>query len=99
MYKKFDINEKMIIFESFWGKSYSCSPKAIYNYIVEQPEFKDFKFIWVFKNTKNRKNFFKDPRTEIVKYDSKKYYQYFAQAKYWVINFRLSDCIIKKKER
>ena len=99
MYKKFNVNEKMIIFESFWGKSYSCSPKAIYNYIIKQPEFNDFKFIWVFKDTKNRKNFFKDPRTEIVKYDSKKYYQYFAQAKYWVINFRLSDCIIKKKNQ
>ena len=99
IYKKIPINDKMVIFETFWGKSYSCSPKAIYEYMIKQPEYADFQFVWVFKNTKERKGFFEDNRTKIVKYDTKKYYQYFAEAKYWIVNFRLADCIIKKEEQ
>ena len=96
MYKKIPVNDKMIIFETFWGKSYACSPKAIYEYMVKQPEYADYQFIWVFKDPKKRKHLFTDERTKFVKYDTKKYYRYFAEAKYWIVNFRLADCIIKK---
>ena len=30
---------KLVVFESFQGRSYSCSPKAIYEYMQKAPEF------------------------------------------------------------
>ena len=33
---------KTICFKAFNGKSYSCSPKAIYEYMLTQEQFKDF---------------------------------------------------------
>ena len=32
----------MILFSSYAGKAYACSPKAIYDYMSKQDEYKDF---------------------------------------------------------
>ena len=96
IYKKIKVNDKMIIFEAFFAGKYACSPKAIYEYLVNNEEYKDFEFVWAFKNTKKHKWLEKNPRTKIVKYDSKKYYKYYAEAKYWITNSRLPEAIIRK---
>ena len=95
-YKKIDVDEKMIIFESFFGKKYACSPKAIYEYMSNNSEYDDFKFVWAFRKPSEAREFFRDKKVILVKYDSKKYYRYHAKAKYWVRNTRLPECIIKK---
>ena len=41
---------KTIIFSTFNGKSYSCSPKAIYKYMLKDEKYKDYNFIWAFKD-------------------------------------------------
>ena len=99
MYKKIEVDDKMIIFEAFFAKKYACSPKAIYEYMINNPEFKDYKFVWTFRNPKDERENFKGKRTILLKYNSKKYFRYFAKAKYWVTNTRLPDCIIKKDEQ
>ena len=43
-YKRFasqEIDKKLIVFESFMGRKYADSPKAIYEYMVNHPEYKD----------------------------------------------------------
>lgn len=42
-------NPKSIIFESFMGRSYSCSPRALYEVMVDDPRFADWDFYWSFK--------------------------------------------------
>ena len=49
-YLFYKVDDKTIFFESFGGTSFSCSPKAIYNYLIENKEYKDYKFIWAFKD-------------------------------------------------
>lgn len=98
-YKKIDIDEKMIIFESFFGKKYACSPKAIYEYMSNNTEYNDYKFVWAFRKPNEAREFFRDKKVILVKYDSKKYYRYHAKAKYWIRNTRLPECIIKKKNQ
>ena len=44
------IDDKTIIFACFNGKSYSCSPKAIYEYMQKDPKYEEYKFIWAFKD-------------------------------------------------
>ena len=46
---KTQVDPRVIVFESYAGRSYSCSPKAIYQEMLRNPEFADFEFIWVFR--------------------------------------------------
>ncbi|RHS57257.1 hypothetical protein DW961_07175 [Blautia sp. AM46-3MH] len=48
-------DEKTVVFNSFNGKTYGCSPKAVYEYMLTQDEFKDWTFIWAFKNAKKHR--------------------------------------------
>ena len=38
------VNDKMVIFSCFNGASYTCSPKAIYEYMLKDERFKDYTF-------------------------------------------------------
>ena len=99
MYKKQDVDDKLIIFESFFAKKYACSPKAIYEYMLKSDQYRDYKFVWAFRNPKEFAFLKENERTELVKYDTKKYYRYYAKAKYWVTNARIPDCIKRKEDQ
>lgn len=74
------LNDKCIVFESLWGRRYSCNPAALYEYIDENhPEYE---CVW----------FLNDPDTP-VKGKAKKvvrgtdeHKHYLATAKYFVFN-------------
>ncbi|MGI6010625.1 MAG: CDP-glycerol glycerophosphotransferase family protein [Ruminococcus sp.] len=96
--------EKVVMFESFLGKMYACSPKAIYNYMLQDERFSDYKFVWAFRKWKLKKlkeesPELTDPRTILVRYKSDSYYKYLAASKYWVTNWRLPNHISKKKDQ
>lgn len=97
--KNTNIDEKTIIFSSFAGTSYTCSPKTIYKYIINNPKYRDFKFIWAFKKPEEKSKYFNNNRTELVKYNSKDFIEKLAKAKYWVFNFKTPEYFIKKKEQ
>ena len=101
MSKKVPVDDKMVIFEAFFAKKYACSPKAIYEYMLSDPKYKDFKFVWVFRDTDDPeiKKIFKGKKTILLRYKTKKYYRFYARAKYWVTNARVPDCIVKKPEQ
>lgn len=90
------VEDKLVIFEAFLGRSYACSPKAIYEAMVRDPKYDDYQFIWVFRNVKKKKKLLDKERTTVVKYKSYKAMQAFGRAKYWVTNWRLSETYIKK---
>lgn len=93
------VNEKVVLFESFMGRKYVDSPKAMYEYMLKSKEYKDFEFVWFFKNPDDYKHIAKNKRTKVVKYGSKAYYKYYATSKYWVTNSRVPDTIVKKKNQ
>ena len=92
------VNERLVMFESFQGRSYSCSPKAIYEAMKADPRFDAYTFIWVFRGKKADPMRWQlgDERTIVVSYNSKRYFRYLAQAKYWVTNWRLPETIHKR---
>ena len=92
------IDENMVFFSSFNGKYYTDSPKAIYLYMKNNPEFKNYKFVWAFIEPENYKEL-EDERTILVKQNTKKYEEYLIKSKYWVINHRIYDYIYPKKEQ
>lgn len=93
------IDSNTIVFESYNGKNYSCSPKAIYEYMRNETRFIEYKFIWIFKEPKNYQFLTEDKRTSLVKYCTKECEKALAKAKYWVFNYRALDHWIPKKEQ
>ena len=93
-YYKYKIDDKLILFEAYNGRSYACSPKAIYEYMVNNKKYKDYKFVWAFKDPAK---YNLEKNTKIVKTNSKEYYKYLASSKYWIVN-SLVDLSIKKKK-
>jgi len=84
-YARQKINEKLIVFEAFRSTKYVDSPKAIYEYLLNAPQYKDYTFIWVFEHPE-KYGYLKNERTKLVRHESHAHYMAFARAKYWVIN-------------
>ena len=93
------VDNKTIIFCSFGGKSYSCSPKAIYEFMINEQKYKDYKFIWAFKEIKKYEELEQNINTHLVKINSKEYRKYLAKSKYWIFNYKIPDYLYPKKNQ
>ena len=91
--KKNKVDEKMIIFESFMGRTYSDNPKAIYEEMINNSKYDDFKFVWCFKKPITKEYIPALSRAIMVKYNSLEYYKYYSKAKYLVSNSRIPEAI------
>lgn len=95
IFKLIPVRDKYIMFDSYLGRSYSCNPKAIYEYIKENDDFLGYKFIWTY-----RKNSYKKVDDSVmVRYRSLKYFFYLSKSKYWIFNSKLSSDLYKKKSQ
>lgn len=95
--KSMDIDDRLVIFECFMGRQYACNPRAIYEYMINEERFNGYKFVWVFKDFNKKFLFEKLERAEVVLYESRQYYNYYASAKYVVTNSNIDYTISKKK--
>lgn len=93
------VDEKLILFSTFNGKTYSDSPKAIYLYLLNNDKYKDYKFVWTFKEPENHKFLEENKNTSIVKQGTKEYEKCMQKAKYWFLNYRVADHIYPKKNQ
>lgn len=91
--------DRTVCFKAFNGKSYSCSPKAIYEYMLNEEKYKDFKFIWAFKEPENYKFLEDNPNTTLVKDATRDYLKAMAKSKYWIHNYRVADHIYPKSDQ
>src|SRR5699024_11212263 len=90
LFLKMPIKENTVVFESFLGKSYSDSPKYIYEYMNSKKM--TYKYVWVFNKKKNI------PGDAMqVKRFSLRYFYHLARAKYWVSNSRLPKTLDKRE--
>ncbi len=93
------INSHMVVFQSFGGRQYSCSPRAIYEKMCADPRFDDWTLVWALSK-KAQAEMEEVPsleRAEIVTYNSRLYKEALAQAKYWIYNNRVQEFIYPKK--
>lgn len=93
------VNDKVIIFGCYGGTAYSCSPKAIYETMIKEEKFKDYTFVWSFKDVDKYKELQNNKNTILVKIGSKKYQKYMATAKYWIFNYKIAEHIYPKKNQ
>lgn len=92
-------DNKLIVFESFMGRKYADSPKAIYQYMLDNDKYKDYTFIWFFKNPEVYKYLESNNNTKVLRYRSNLYFKYYSKSKYWITNSRIPDTIIKRKDQ
>ena len=92
-----ELDEKMVLFETFMGRQYGCNPKAIYERMISSPEFDDYRLIWAFIDTDKASEFEALKRAEIVQMKSKEYFDICARAKYIITNSNLDNRIVKRE--
>lgn len=98
--KRTKTDEHLMVFCTFLGKSYGDTPRALYEYMLaHDEEYKDYRFVWSFKDVEEYAYLAKNPRTTVVKHNSPEYYQVTAKAKYWFHNFRIGDHIWPRKDQ
>ena len=94
-YKYIPINNKMVIFVSYHGRGYLCNPKYIHKYMESREEYKDYKYIWAVRKSKN----VNISNSKIVRYNSILYFYYMVRNKYWIKNCKMPSYILKKENQ
>ena len=93
------VNDKVVIFCAYDGRSYACTPKALYEEMLKNKKFKDFEFIWVFKKPEKYKFLEENRNTKVVKIKTKEYDKYLVKSKYWFFNYKIPDYLYPKKNQ
>lgn len=77
------INSRQIIFSSFSGRQFSDSPKVIYDWLKNDPEFSNYNLIWAFENPSEFPEIDEDHKVAI---DTSNFFKLLFASKYWVAN-------------
>lgn len=73
-------DDKLILFNSFAGRKYDDSPKAIYEEMKQDPRFRNHKLVWAFHQPE------KYDVPQKIKTDGFKYFKTALAARVWVTN-------------
>ena len=88
---------KLVFFESYLGRKYSCSPRAFYEAMLQDPRYGKYRKIWAFTEPEKHRDLVKkDPDTVLVRYGSREYYRYLASAGYIISNYGLPHGVRKR---
>ena len=91
----FSINSRRILFESYKGRSYSCNPKYICEYLNEYHTGK-YELVWVF----NEPDLYKDlPNIRVIKKNSLKYFYYHMTSRVIIVNMTDAVYIPRRKKQ
>lgn len=80
------LDDHLVVFDAFQGRQYTCSPKALYQEMLADPTYRDYRFIWALTADAEAKNHLAGPRTQVVRYNSRAHKLACAKAKYLVTN-------------
>ncbi|PTR48444.1 CDP-glycerol glycerophosphotransferase family protein [Geobacillus thermodenitrificans] len=91
MNKLLPIRPNVFIFQSYYGNSYACNPRALYEELLRQQW--DMKAVWVMKDLDKQL----PGNPVLVRPNSLKYYYYMAVGKYFINNGNFPDFYVKRK--
>lgn len=95
-----EIDDKLILFTSFFGRGMICNPFALFNYCMGQDRFNGYTFVWVLDEIANHAveiNAYKDnDRIIFVEFHSREYFKYLSSAKYLINNVTEQGYFVKK---
>lgn len=76
-------DKKLILFVSFGGRKYDDSPRCIFEKMIRDDRFNDYKFVWAFIDPKLHKV---SNRAEVIKIDTLRYFITCLKARVWITN-------------
>lgn len=83
----FPVERKLVVFESFFGRQFSCNPRAIYEYMFRHCP--DYRLVWCADRA--YENIFESHHLVYVRRYSLKWLFLMSRARYWVTNIRYPD--------
>lgn len=96
-----EIDDKMIMYEAFYGRAITCNTGALFNYLLNDIRFKDYKHIVVVEESEYRDsiiNEYKDyPNVFFTDYLTQEYFEYLSTAKYLINNATWHGSFTKKE--
>lgn len=87
------MDDKMILYLSFDGRSYSDNPKAIFETMLTDARFDKYHLVWAMKQPVLISG------SKVIKKNSIAYFYYLSKAKYWVFNNKMPDYYVKRTEQ
>lgn len=94
------IYENFILYETFHGKSMTDNPYALFKYLIENHEYKDYKHIWVINSHSIEIDKYKDHDNVIfVKVHTDDYLYYLAKSKYLINNTSFPPYFCKRENQ
>lgn len=89
------VDPECVFFEAFGGRSYACSPKAIFEQMCADARFDGWRFFWSFApqiaaDAETLPELVRQ-RAQVVAHESDGYYRALAQAGYWIQNNRVPE--------
>lgn len=100
LYKYEKIDNRMIMYESFFGRGMLDNPYAIFLYLLENEKSIEYTHIWVLDDVKNHQTLIKEWSTKkniiFVSRHSLDYLRYLCKAKYLINNVTFPSYFSKK---
>lgn len=88
------IDDHVVLFVSFMGKSFNDSPKVLFDYMQKNEQYKKYRCVWAFEHPE------KYSELETVKIDTPAYFKMALKAKYWITNTNIERGLkFKKKDQ
>ncbi|MEN1967743.1 CDP-glycerol glycerophosphotransferase family protein [Lentibacillus sp. N15] len=99
-YEHYSVNDKMIFYESMGGTRMMDSPYAVFEYIVNDNDFKNYIHVWVVNSFQVIPNEIRSMNNIIfVKKGSDAYFKYISSAKYLICNSTFDPYVVRKPEQ
>lgn len=86
-------NQNLVLFSSFMGSKFNDSPKALYDYMCNDPAYSKYRCVWAFEKPEEY------PQLNTVKIDTLQYFLTALRAKYWVTNTNIERGLSFKKKQ
>jgi CDP-glycerol glycerophosphotransferase (TagB/SpsB family) len=97
-YEKLKVDTRVILYESFYGAGMTCGPKALFNELIKD---NNYRHVWVYNNEADWKDNFEQYKgagnVSFVKIKSREYYKYLASAGYLINNSTFPPCYTRKE--
>ncbi len=91
--------DKFVIFESFHGKRYADSPRAIYEEMISNDKYRDFTYIWAFEHPEQYDFLTDNIHTIVIKKGSFSYLKFYAASRFWINNVSVPDYLKPSKKQ
>lgn len=102
-YKRAKIDDKKILYESYWGRGMIDNPYAIFLELMSRERYRAFTHVWVLddfeKNQPALQEYRENPNVRFVLFGSDEYFYELASAKYLINNTTYPQYFAKKEQQ